>query len=115
MNTLAAEPIVIAKRDAVALTTTEQVPLLQQVPGWTVSEDSGVAQLQHIYSFRNFVEALQFANAVGAIAEEANHHPALLIEWGKVQVSWWTHTLKGLHTNDFIMAARCDALYSSIS
>lgn len=110
MNTLAREKIVISKRDESALTTTEQVPLLQQVPSWVVNEDSGVAQLQRIFPFRNFVEALDFANKVGAIAEEADHHPALLIEWGKVQVSWWTHTIKGLHMNDFIMAARCDEL-----
>lgn len=111
MNDLASDSIVMHARDAMPLTTTEQVPLLQLVPMWIVNDESGIAQLQRIFSFRNFVEALQFANAVGAKAEEANHHPALTIEWGKVQVAWWTHTIKGLHRNDFIMAARCDALY----
>jgi 4a-hydroxytetrahydrobiopterin dehydratase len=113
MNTLADESIVVSKRGTPALTEVELRPLLRQLPDWLVRHENGADQLQRVYMFSNFATALQFANAVGASAEEANHHPALLIEWGRVKVSWWTHTLQGLHRNDFIMAARCDALYSS--
>ncbi|HVR28570.1 MAG TPA: 4a-hydroxytetrahydrobiopterin dehydratase, partial [Thermoanaerobaculia bacterium] len=55
---------------------------------------------------------LDFTNKVGEIAEEEGHHPALLTEWGKVTVGWWTHKIKGLHRNDFIMAAKTDEAYS---
>ena len=55
-----------------------------------------------------FAQALAVTNRVGEQAEEEGHHPALLTEWGKVTVSWWTHKIGGLHQNDFIMAARTD-------
>jgi 4a-hydroxytetrahydrobiopterin dehydratase len=54
------------------------------------------------------VQALAFTNRVGAIAEAEGHHPALLTEWGNVAVTWRTHTIKGLHRNDFSMAAETD-------
>ena len=60
--------------------------------------------------FKNFEQALQFTNKLGTVAEQQNHHPAILTEWGKVTVSWWTHKIGGLHKNDFIMAARTDAI-----
>jgi 4a-hydroxytetrahydrobiopterin dehydratase len=47
---------------------------------------------------------------VGQIAEEEGHHPSILTEWGRVTVTWWTHKIKGLHRNDFIMAAKTDRL-----
>ena len=52
------------------------------------------------------------SNRVGALAEQEGHHPALLTEWGRVTVSWWTHAIGGLHRNDFILAARTDTLYA---
>lgn len=60
------------------------------------------------FPFNNFVEAIEFTNRVGAIAEEEGHHPAILTEYGSVTVSWWSHKIKGLHLNDFIMAARTE-------
>ena len=60
------------------------------------------------FSFGNFVEALAFTNRVGEIAETEDHHPAILTEWGKVTVTWWSHKIRGLHKNDLIMAARTD-------
>jgi 4a-hydroxytetrahydrobiopterin dehydratase len=65
-----------------------------------------------VFTFGNFAQALDYTNRVGTLAEEAGHHPALLVEWGKVTVSWWTHKIKGLHRNDFIMAARSDEAYA---
>lgn len=85
--------------------------LLPQLPGWQVARD-GIPKLEKRYRFKNFLEALEFTTAVGAIAEEEGHHPALLTEWGKVTVSWWTHKIKGLHRNDLIMAAKTDDLYT---
>jgi 4a-hydroxytetrahydrobiopterin dehydratase len=65
-------------------------------------------QLEKQYRFDDFQQALAFTQTVGEIAEAEGHHPALLTEWGKVTVTWWSHEMRGLHRNDFIMAARTD-------
>ena len=83
-----------------------------QVPDWQIREVDGIKRLERVFTFKNFVDALAFTNRVGEIAEEMGHHPALLTEWGKTTVSWWTHKIKGLHKNDFIMAAKADQLYT---
>ncbi|MCO8164431.1 4a-hydroxytetrahydrobiopterin dehydratase [Pseudomonas sp. 21LCFQ010] len=82
--------------------------LLPQLPGWRLETRDGVRQLEKTYEFKNFASALAFTNAIGALAEAEDHHPALLTEWGKVTVSWWTHAIAGLHANDFILAARTE-------
>ena len=83
---------------------------MPQLPHWEIIEVNGVQQLRRTYTFKNFTEALSFSNKVGEIANQENHHPAILTEWGKVTVSWWSHKIHGLHANDFIMAAKTDAL-----
>ena len=82
-----------------------------QVPDWEVVEEDGVAKLRRAFDFPDFASALAFTDAVGAEAEAQGHHPVLVTTWGKVTVSWWTHAIGGLHENDFIMAARTDALF----
>lgn len=82
--------------------------LSMQVPDWNIEVRRGVKQLERVFTFKDFKQALAFTNAVGAIAEAEGHHPALLTEWGQVTVTWWSHSIKGLHRNDFIMAARTD-------
>ena len=68
-------------------------------------------QLERAFKFRTFAQALAFTNKVGEVAELEGHHPALLTEWGKVTVTWWTHKIRGLHKNDFICAAKTDELF----
>lgn len=92
------------------LTDADIADLKLQVARWEIIELDGIKSLQRTFKFRNFVEALAFTNKIGRIAEAQDHHPALLTEWGKVTVTWWTHVVKGLHKNDFIMAAKTDAL-----
>lgn len=70
----------------------------------------GISHLERTFRFKNFAQALAFTNRVGELAESEGHHPQLLTEWGKVKVSWWTHIIRGLHQNDFIMAAKTDLL-----
>jgi len=72
-----------------------------------------VPRLRRIFKFKNFVEALNFTNKVGEIAETEGHHPMLITEWGRVTVVWWTHAIRGLHKNDFIMAAKTNDLYEA--
>jgi 4a-hydroxytetrahydrobiopterin dehydratase len=99
--------------DAPRLTETEMADLRSQIPDWEVVQVDGIPRLQRVFSFRDFARALAFTDAVGAAAEAEDHHPALLTEWGKTTVSWWTHKVGGLHRNDFIMAAKTDDLYRS--
>lgn len=96
--------------DAPKVSESEQEQLLSELEDWQIVDKKGVLQLLKVYSFNNFVEAIEFANRVGDLAEEAGHHPALLVEWGKVTVRWWSHKIKGLHKNDFILAARTDLI-----
>jgi 4a-hydroxytetrahydrobiopterin dehydratase len=92
------------------ITPEEKERIRPQVPEWQIVEREGIECLERTFKFQNFVEAMRFTNAVAAIAETEGHHPAILTEWGKVTVSWWTHKIRGLHRNDFIMAAKTDAL-----
>src|SRR5215213_202158 len=92
------------------LTDAEIEDLLPHVPGWQVKEVNGMKRLEKVFKFKNFLQALEFTNKVGAIAEEEDHHPLIITEWGRVTLQWWTHKIGGLHKNDFIMAARTDQL-----
>src|SRR3990170_2072044 len=115
MDDLSQQACVPCRAGEPALGEEEISRLLAQAPGWEVQEVEGVKRLRRIFKFKNFVQALEFTNRVGEIAEAADHHPALLTEWGRVTVTWWTHVIKGLHRNDFIMAAKSDELYAAAS
>ena len=86
-----------------------------QIPGWQTLIHDGIPRLERIFRFRNFAEALEFTVKVGELAERENHHPAILTEWGKATITWWTHAIGGLHRNDFVMAAKTSALFDAVS
>ncbi len=88
----------------------ELASLMKELPDWAAPVRDGVLQLERVYRFKNFKQAWAFANKVAELAEQEFHHPGILLEWGKVTVTWWTHAIGGLHKNDFIMAAKTDAL-----
>jgi len=81
------------------------------IPAWAVIEQGGERRLLRVFHFGDFAQALAFTNRVGALAEAEGHHPALLTEWGRVTVTWWTHKIHGLHRTDFVMAAKTDLAY----
>ncbi|HNQ96182.1 MAG TPA: 4a-hydroxytetrahydrobiopterin dehydratase [Anaerolineales bacterium] len=95
-----------------SLTDAEIAELLPQVPEWQTVAQDGILRLQRIFNFKNYAQSLDFTNKVAAIAEEEDHHPLIVLEWGRVTIQWWTHVVKGLHKNDFIMAAKTDELFS---
>ncbi|HTQ98810.1 MAG TPA: 4a-hydroxytetrahydrobiopterin dehydratase [Candidatus Acidoferrum sp.] len=99
-----------ARKGTPPLTTAAIAERLQALQQWSVVEIDGISQLQRTFALHNFAAALVFANKVGALAEAADHHPAITVEWGKVTVRWWTHVIGGLHDNDFLMAARCNQI-----
>ena len=101
----------VCRVGAPSVTTEELQEFLRTYSAWQQVEVDGVPRIQRSYGFSNFVEALDFTNRVGQLAEEQAHHPALLTEWGKVTVAWWTHKIHGLHLNDLVLGAKTDALY----
>lgn len=113
MTNLADASCVACRRDAPRVEGRELDTLMAEVQGWRHESVDGISRLSRDFTFKNFVEAIAFTNAVGEIAEAEGHHPALLTEWGSVRVSWWTHKIKGLHRNDFVMAAKTSALYAT--
>jgi len=110
MRGLSAERCVACRRDSPRVTEAEIAELRREVPDWQRLERDGITRLERLFPFPSFADARAFTNQVGALAEEEGHHSALLTEWGRVTVTWWTHKIRGLHRNDFIMAAKTDAL-----
>ncbi|APE31994.1 4a-hydroxytetrahydrobiopterin dehydratase [Halomonas aestuarii] len=108
MSQLSEQPCEACRWDAPHVTETEIERYRTEIPEWRIVERDGIMKLERTFTFRDFGQALDFTNRVGEIAEGAGHHPALLTEWGKVTVTWWSHEMKGLHRNDFILAARTD-------
>ncbi|ELV8626371.1 4a-hydroxytetrahydrobiopterin dehydratase [Vibrio navarrensis] len=96
--------------DAMPLSDMEQQTLITELDGWQLLHRDGIAQLEKVYKFKNFMQAWQFSNQIAELAEQEFHHPSILLEWGKVTVTWWSHSIKGLHKNDFICAAKCDQI-----
>ncbi len=110
MADLTQERCVACRSDAPRVTDEQIAELKPQIPGWEIVEQSGIPHLKRTYRFPDFKTALTFTQRVGELAESEGHHPSLLTEWGKTTVEWWTHKIKGLHRNDFIMAAKTDQI-----
>ena len=111
MNNLASGKCVACRRDEPTLTDSEISELHPQVMDWQIIEVDSVKRLERVFKLKNFVDAIEFTNKIGAIAEEEDHHPLIITEWGRVTVQWWSHKIKGLHENDFIMAAKTDEVF----
>ncbi|MFT6430722.1 MAG: 4a-hydroxytetrahydrobiopterin dehydratase [Halopseudomonas sp.] len=112
MGTLATESLDRSKQGAKILAENDAQTLLESLEGWSLISIDDVSRAEKTYQFKDFQQALTFTNQVGALAEDVGHHPALLTEWGKVTVTWWSHDLGGVHRNDLIMAARTERLKS---
>lgn len=110
MTNLTRETCVACRADAPKVSDEELKTLLKEIPDWSIEIRDGVMQLEKCFAFPDFVRALSFTNQVGELAESEGHHPKLTTEWGSVVVTWWSHKIKGLHRNDFIMAAKTDRL-----
>ena len=96
--------------DAPLGSDSEAKVLLLELDGWVIENDSGIDQLIKTYKFSNYAESLDFSNKVADLAESEDHHPKIVLEYGSVEVSWWSHKIKGLHKNDFICAAKTDLI-----
>lgn len=112
MTELAREGCTACRVGAPPVTDAEVAELKPQIPDWTLKTEDGIRKLERTFAFPNFAQALAFTNRVGEISEAEGHHPRLVTEWGRVTVTWWTHKIKDLHRNDFIMAAKTDRAYA---
>lgn len=86
----------------------ESARLREQTPQWVIAPDG--LSLSRTFEFKNFVEAMDFANKITPVSEAEGHHPDLMISWGKVAITLQTHAIGGLSENDFILAAKIDAI-----
>lgn len=107
MASLASKTCLPCRGGVPALKGSELESLRKQVPNWKVVDEH---HLNRAFTFPDFKQALDFVNRVGALAEEQGHHPDIMLAWGKVEVTLWTHKVNGLTESDFIMAAKIDAL-----
>ena len=108
--TLANKQCVPCKGGIPPLTRKEAEAYLKETPGWELSADA--SRIQRNFKFKNFITALDFVNRVGALAEGEGHHPDISFGWGYCTVTLYTHKIKGLHENDFIMAAKINDGYT---
>lgn len=109
--TLAEGKCISCRKGDPALTNAEVTELLPQVPEWELVEVDGIKRLQRVFKLKNYVEAVAFTNKIAMTAEKEDHHPLIVLEWGRVTVQWWTHVVKGLHQNDFVMAAKTNEYF----
>ena len=96
--------------DAPLVTDSEAKNLILELDGWAIDNDSGINRLVKTYKFSNYAESVKFSNKVAELAENEDHHPKIILEYGCVEVLWWSHKIKGLHKNDFICAAKTDLI-----
>ncbi len=115
MEPLTRQSCVACRRDAPQVTEAEIAELRPQVPEWELFELDGIKRLRRVFPTGDFAQALELTTRIGELAEAEGHHPALLTEWGRTTVTWWTHKIRGLHRNDFVMAAKTDELVARLT
>lgn len=115
MENLSEQSCEACRADAPKVSDEELPELIGKIPDWNIEVRDNVMQLEKRFSFPNYLAAVAFTNLLAEASEQEGHHPAILLEWGKVTVTWWSHEIKALHKNDFIMAAKTDAMYQSAS
>src|SRR5205814_4516485 len=110
MEELTEQKCAACRVGAPSVTPDEITQLHSKIPDWQIITEDGIPKLDRTFKFKNFKDAIAFADAVGVAAEEEGHHPRIITEWGKVAVTWWTHKIRNLHKNDFIMVAKTDVI-----
>ena len=109
MSDLAASSCEACRIDAPIVSDNEASILIKEIEGWDLIND-GIKKLKKEFSFSNYSDSVDFSNKVADMAEKEDHHPQIILEWGKVTVIWWSHKIKGLHKNDFICAAKTNKI-----
>jgi 4a-hydroxytetrahydrobiopterin dehydratase len=105
VSDLASSSCEACRIDAPIVSDDEASLFINEIEGWDLIND-GIKKLKKEFSFSNYSDSVDFLNKVTDMADKEDHHPQILLEWGKVTVFWWSHKIKGLHKNDFICAAK---------
>ena len=100
------------REDAASLEDAQIEELLLKVPSWKVYKDGNIKKLICSFAFSDYEQSLEFTNKIAHLAEKEDHHPEIVLEWGKVTVIWWSHKINGLHMNDFICASKTDVIFN---
>lgn len=111
MTKLSELPCEACSANARLLTQNEINSLLLEISDWEVIVDSDIQKLKRKFQTKNYQKSISFTNAVAALAESINHHPQIIVEYSFVTVIWWSHDIKGLHKNDFIMASKTSDIF----
>ncbi|MEJ7837742.1 MAG: 4a-hydroxytetrahydrobiopterin dehydratase [Thermomicrobiales bacterium] len=114
MTSLTSERCEACRPDSIAVTLEERQRFAAQIPQWSLIEIKGEPRLRRTYTVSDYQTSLALTQRIGELAIAEDHHPSILTVWGKVTVTWWTHAIRDLHRNDFIMAAKCDEAYAQI-
>lgn len=109
MNDLSSQSCEACRIDAPKVPQDQIQILLSEINGWVLIEEP-INKIQKIFSFKSYKDSVDFSNKVASLADDEDHHPQIVLEWGKVTVIWWSHKIEGLHKNDFICAAKTDKL-----
>ena len=109
MNDLSSQSCEACQIDAPKVPQDQIQILLSEINGWVLIEEP-INKIQKIFSFKSYKDSVDFSNKVASLADDEDHHPQIVLEWGKVTVIWWSHKIEGLHKNDFICAAKTDKL-----
>ena len=112
MSDLASNTCEACRIDAPLVSDDEVSILINEIEGWDLIND-GIKKLKKEFSFSNYSDSVDFSNKVADMADKEDHHPQIILEWGKVTVIWWSHKIKGLHKNDFICAAKTNKISKS--
>lgn len=113
MNELQNQKCTACRPDAPKATKEEIEKYMKLLPGWELVNENNIDQIAKVFTFDDYQSAVDFTNKVAEEAESEGHHPAIILEWGKSTVKWWTHKIEGLHINDFIMASKTEHIYNS--
>ena len=109
MNDLSSQSCEACQIDAPKVPQDQIQIFLSEINGWVLIEEP-INKIQKIFSFKSYKDSVDFSNKVASLADDEDHHPQIVLEWGKVTVIWWSHKIEGLHKNDFICAAKTDKL-----
>ena len=115
MNPLVNEKCKIANRRSTTITGLELSNYMEMVFGWELGNRGDLVMLSKIFEYSDYMSGLNFIRDIANISEENNHHPRITFEYAMVVVNWWTHSINGLHRNDFIMAAKTDECWKFYS
>lgn len=114
MTILKSERCEACRPDSIPATPEVRQQFSAQIPEWSLIEIKAEPRLRRTYTLPDYESSLALTQRIGQLAIAEDHHPSILTIWGKVTVTWWTHAIRDLHRNDFIMAAKCDEAYAQI-